>query len=195
MKYVYVDHDRKVREIIPEFVKAFPGMKADRRYSPDFLKTCLPVPDEVEVEQGMEYQPLENRFVHPLRFTGAGSVSALPGEEVTIPVSFSLPGEWTLEDDGGLILDKTQEGLYSPPLDEGRYALTVALEADGQRAEQTIHLTVAQPAGPVPDPDPAAVPETDTSPDPDRLAALETRVKTLEDFLRGILTFQKGVEA
>lgn len=189
MKYVYVDHDRKVREIIPEYVKAFPGMKADRRYSPDFLKTCLPVPDEVEVEQGMEYQPLENRFVRPVRFTGAAHITAAPGEGVTIPVSFSVEGEWELTDDGGLILDKTQEGLYSPPLDEGRYALTVALEADGQRAEQTIQLTVAQP---VELEEPVSIP--DTEPDPGRVAALEGRVKVLEDLLRGILTFQKGVE-
>lgn len=192
MKYVYVDHDRKVREIIPEYVKAFHGMKADKRYSPDFLKQCLPVPDEVEVEQGMEYQPLENRFVRPLRFTGSTTVTAVPGEDITIPVSFSVEGDWELVDDGGLILDKTEEGLYIPSLDEGRYTLTVALEADGQRVEQAVTVVVAEPAE-QPEPDPEAVPEADT--DPDRLAALEARVKTLEDLLKSILNFQRGMEA
>jgi hypothetical protein len=65
MKYVYVGMDRTVHEIIPEYVETFPGMAADKRYSPDFLKKCLPVPDEVAVEVGMEYKPLENQFVWP----------------------------------------------------------------------------------------------------------------------------------
>lgn len=192
MKYVFVDHDLKVREIIPEFVKAFPGMSADRRYSPDFLKHCLPVSDEVEVEHGMEYHPLENRFVRPVRFTGSATVTAVPGKEIAIPVSFSAEGEWELADDGGLILDRTEEGLYSPPLDEGRYAVTVRLEADHQTVEQTIAIVVTQPMEP-PAEEPEAAPEADI--DPDRMAALEARVEVLEDLLSSILNFRKGVTA
>lgn len=65
MKYVFVDMECRVREIIPEYVEVSPGMTTDKRYSPDFLKKCLPVHDSIAVEVGMEYKPMENQFVWP----------------------------------------------------------------------------------------------------------------------------------
>ena len=63
MKYVFVDMDCRVREIIPEYVEVSHDMTTDKRYSPDFLKKCLPVHDSIFVEVGMEYKPMENQFV------------------------------------------------------------------------------------------------------------------------------------
>ena len=103
-----------------------------------------------------------------------------------------MEGDWELVNDGGLILDKLESGLYSPPLDEGRYTVTVRLEHDKQTVEQTITILVAEPVEQEPEPDPdASVPEPDTN--PDRVAELEARVRKLENLLSSILNFQRGV--
>lgn len=183
MKYVYVDMERVVREIIPEYVPAFPDVAAARRYSPDFLKKCLPVPDEVAVEQGMEYLPQENRFVQAIRFTGVAQVTVAPGTAATLPVFFSAAGAWEVTEDGGLTLTRTEDGLTTPPLDAGQYAVTVRLTTGERSVEQVISITAEEPEQTEADSE---------APEPEKLAELEERLAKLEGLLRSLLEIRDG---
>lgn len=62
MKYAYITNERIVHEVIPAFSDDFPGIPITERYAKDFLSRCLEVDDSVDVQAGMKYFPLENKF-------------------------------------------------------------------------------------------------------------------------------------
>jgi hypothetical protein len=48
--------DNKVQEIIPEFIDIFPNIPIKERYSVDFLKSCIEVDENVQVETSWVYE-------------------------------------------------------------------------------------------------------------------------------------------
>ena len=153
MKYARIDENRIVREIIPSEDPVFPGMPVTERYSKDFLSQCLELPDEVPVEQDMEYLPLENIFVQQIRFLGAESVLAEQNTVETIPVAFSEAGIWEVTDSGGIAATQQGDELLLTGGEPGSYIVTVAFTETNhnRRKEQTIAINVAnsgsQPKG------------------------------------------------
>ena len=64
MKYVYVK-DNKAFKVIPEFDDIFPGIAINQRYDAKFLADCVPVEDDVVVEQGYIYDAATGTFTEP----------------------------------------------------------------------------------------------------------------------------------
>ena len=64
MKYVYVK-DNKAFKVIPEFDDIFPGIAIKQRYDAKFLADCVPVEDDVVVEQGYIYDAATGTFTEP----------------------------------------------------------------------------------------------------------------------------------
>lgn len=95
MNYVYIDNDRKVKEIVPAEDPRFPEVPIQKRYDKAFLDRCLEVSESVEVNQGDEYLPVQNVFVTPLMSQTPGEVIT-EGEPESITVSFSEEGTWEL---------------------------------------------------------------------------------------------------
>lgn len=54
-----------VQELIPDFVDGFPDVPVQERYAPDFLSTCIHVPDETPVKQGDKYDERTRTFHAP----------------------------------------------------------------------------------------------------------------------------------
>lgn len=54
IKYLYIDEDSTLAEIIPDFDPAFPGIPATRRYAADFLAKCVERTDEQISSEGIE---------------------------------------------------------------------------------------------------------------------------------------------
>lgn len=66
-RYIYLDENKKVINIIPEFDKTFPDVPIQKRYSKDFLSKCIIVSDPlVEIEQHYIYHPEDNSFEKPV---------------------------------------------------------------------------------------------------------------------------------
>lgn len=65
-KYVILNEELVVCEIIPEYNPAFPGVTVEDRYTKEYLQRALPVEESVEVKSGWEYLPGINLFVPPL---------------------------------------------------------------------------------------------------------------------------------
>lgn len=55
MKYVYVDSNSVVQEIIPEVNPNLPGFTVVQRYPVDFVAKLIPVVDTTPVEQNWVY--------------------------------------------------------------------------------------------------------------------------------------------
>lgn len=81
MKYVKFNKTNIVQEIIPDFVSVFPNVPIAERYSKEFLSECLEVADEVEVEQGWEYDPLNNIFKVACKQPGETAPQITEGEK------------------------------------------------------------------------------------------------------------------
>lgn len=65
MKYILLNDDNAVAEIIPEENPDLPGFPVEERYAPDFIAQLLPVEDGVEVEQNWVYDPETASFAPP----------------------------------------------------------------------------------------------------------------------------------
>jgi len=136
MRQVYIDNDRFVREVIPEFNPAFPGIPIEQRYSKEFLDHCLEVPDVVKVEPGMEFLPLKNAFAFPLTVRGDMSVS--PGE--TFRLIFSEKGK--LKNVEGKIISRGDTVYEVPANAEGTIRVRFT---DVYDRTLDVSLTVEQP--------------------------------------------------
>lgn len=158
MKYVYINNDRIVHEVIPAFVDEFPGIPVTQRYSAEFLSHCLEVNDAVEVEQGMEFLPLENRFVSPVRYTGQTGAT-IESDTVSIAVSFSVPGTWTATaDDPDAVLEITDTGVT---VDRACSIFIAFTDSEyGRTLQQEIRVANAESIEPQPEPTPEPVPQT-----------------------------------
>lgn len=66
MKYILLNAENVVLEIIPEENPDLPGVMLDERYSKDFVEKLLPVGDDVEVEQNWLYNPDNVSFSPPV---------------------------------------------------------------------------------------------------------------------------------
>ena len=86
MKYVRIDNDKIVREIIPDYDPIFPGVPITQRYAKDFLAQCLEVSDEMSVEQNWVYDPAENQFQEPKKIDNMDEITEIDrgGQIVTI---------------------------------------------------------------------------------------------------------------
>lgn len=65
MKYILLDEDNTVAEIIPEFDPVFPDVSIEQRYSADFISKLVSVQDDVTVEQNDLYNPETGEFSKP----------------------------------------------------------------------------------------------------------------------------------
>lgn len=65
MKYIYLNDDSTVREIISEINPAFPNVPISERYTPAFVEKLMPVEDVVEAEQNWIYDPETYTFSPP----------------------------------------------------------------------------------------------------------------------------------
>lgn len=65
MKYILLNDDNAVAEIIPEENPDLPGFPVEERYAPDFIAQLLSVEDGVEVEQNWIFDPENKTFSHP----------------------------------------------------------------------------------------------------------------------------------
>ena len=54
IKYLYIDEDSTLAEIIPDFDPTFPGIPATKRYATDFLAKCIERTDEQISSEGIE---------------------------------------------------------------------------------------------------------------------------------------------
>lgn len=59
--YAYIINNT-VRELIPDFDKAFPSVPVEQRYPADMLNKCVHVEDEADVRVGMIYDPDTGEF-------------------------------------------------------------------------------------------------------------------------------------
>lgn len=141
MRYIYINQDRIVQEIIPDFVDAFPGVPVTERYSKAFLDKCLEVPDSVEVEGGMEYIPTENVFAPQIKYSGSQTKRFAPGEDLTLKVSFSQPGEWTFEAPG-LDTEKTETGMLVKAVPAGDHEIQIHFEETGHSRTKDITINL-----------------------------------------------------
>lgn len=62
--YIYLSNNT-VTEIIPDKHPAFPGVPIERRYSPEFVRRLMHVPDDTEVRQNWVYDPETGSFAPP----------------------------------------------------------------------------------------------------------------------------------
>lgn len=113
MRQVYINNNRIVCEIIPEFDPVFPGIPITERYSKEFLSRCLEIPDEVVVEQGMEYIPLKNIFTNRLTYSGPIDILS-EAEPVVLDIKFSELGEWDIVDGSIENVQKINDTIYIP---------------------------------------------------------------------------------
>ena len=65
MKYIRLNADNVVMEIIPDVNPIFPGIPIEQRYTAEFITTLVPVEDETEVEQNWVYDPETQTFDEP----------------------------------------------------------------------------------------------------------------------------------
>jgi len=65
MKYVKINENNEVMEIIPEYVDLFPGRPIQDRYPEFFIATLLTVADEMPVEQLWIFDPKLGHFAPP----------------------------------------------------------------------------------------------------------------------------------
>lgn len=146
--HVYIDNNRIVRGIFPDFDPAFPGIPIERRYTADFLSRCLEVPDDAAVADKMEYLPLENIFVWPIRFTGATRLTT-PTEAVTIPVAFSVPGAWEISRTSIEGVQTVDDGVEIPANATG--TVEIKFTADESDREMTVTIEVIPLEEPTPE--------------------------------------------
>lgn len=59
--YAYII-DKIVREVIPDFDKAFPGLDIKERYPAEMLAKCVHIEDNTDVKQGMIYNAETGTF-------------------------------------------------------------------------------------------------------------------------------------
>ena len=62
LKYVYINKDKTVGAVVPEFDPIFPEIPIDKRYSATFLEKCITVDESVEVRGGMGYNEIAGIF-------------------------------------------------------------------------------------------------------------------------------------
>ena len=62
--YAYIINNT-VRELIPDFDKAFPSVPIEQRYPADMLNKCVHVEDGADVKQGMVYDAESGTFSTP----------------------------------------------------------------------------------------------------------------------------------
>lgn len=141
MKYLYINQNRIVQEIIPEYVDMFPSVPVNQRYSKDFLDKCLEVSDDLEVEGGMEYLPVENVFAPQIKYSGSQAKGFAPGEDLTLRISFSQPGEWTFEAPG-LDAEKTETGMLVKAVPAGNHAIQIHFEETGHSRTKDITINL-----------------------------------------------------
>ena len=65
MKYIRLNADNVVMEIIPGEDSRFPGIPIEQRYSADFIAALIQTADETEVEQNWIYNPDDQTFSAP----------------------------------------------------------------------------------------------------------------------------------
>lgn len=65
MKYIRINSDNIVMEIIPGEDPIFPGIPIEQRYSADFIAALIQTADETEVEQNWVYDPETKTFDEP----------------------------------------------------------------------------------------------------------------------------------
>lgn len=65
MKYIRLNADNVVMEIIPSEDTRFPGIPIEQRYSADFIAALIQTADETEVEQNWIYNPDDQTFSAP----------------------------------------------------------------------------------------------------------------------------------
>ena len=65
MKYIRLNADNVVMEIIPGEDSRFPGIPIEKRYSADFIAALIQTADETEVEQNWIYNPDDQTFDEP----------------------------------------------------------------------------------------------------------------------------------
>ncbi len=142
MKYVYINNDRIVHEIIPAFADEFPGIPITERYSKEFLAHCLELADTIDVQQGMEFLPLKNVFAYPLKYTGVANAESSAGESVTVEVSFSEPGTWEITNAPKVPVNKTENSITIDVVPEGenRIELLFTEQKFGRTMNQVVTI-------------------------------------------------------
>lgn len=114
MKYAFIDNDRFVREVIPEFNPSLPGVPIGKRYTKDFLDRCLEIPEDLDVQPGMEYLPLQNIFKWPLKYTGITDIVAGTSFYLTFNQDgefIDMPNYITQNENGSYTVDKDFDGI------------------------------------------------------------------------------------
>lgn len=144
MKYIRLDNNAIVQEILPEYDTAFPGIPINERFSEEFLNECLEAADETEVETGMEYIPLENVFAAPITYTGDEGATVKAGESASVYVSWSTEGTWTVTNSGGMEVtaEETENRLEVAEVPEGGGVIIIAFTdtAHGRTKAQKITI-------------------------------------------------------
>lgn len=153
MKYVYIDNDRMVREVIPAFVEEFPDVPVTDRYSKEFLSRCLEVDDSLDVQAGMEYLPLKNVFDQPLQYTGDATILRAVGERAVVAVSFNKVGTWEVTDTSSISVSTSDNSIVVNSIPEGEATISIVFsEAEyGRTLSQIIrvHSTSLQSTEPI----------------------------------------------
>lgn len=65
MKYIRINSENVVMEIIPGEDSRFPGIPIEQRYSADFIAALIQTADETEVQQNWVYNPDDQTFSPP----------------------------------------------------------------------------------------------------------------------------------
>ena len=65
MKYIKVNFNGQIDEIIPEYIDIFPNIPISERYSSEFVRNLIPVDDSIEITNDMVYSYEDNKFYKP----------------------------------------------------------------------------------------------------------------------------------
>lgn len=99
MKYIRINENNAVMEIIPDYHPVFPDIPIEQRYSPDFIAKLIQVSDETPVEQSWFYNPDDQTFSAP--------PPPEPGEPDPVPPE-QVPTWEVLEKENALLKQQVQ---------------------------------------------------------------------------------------
>lgn len=140
MKYVLIV-DKKVQEIMPEYIADFPGVPAKERYAPYFLEQCFIAEDNLPVEVNWDFFQLSQTFKEPIRMLSSELFEIKVGQETIIPISFNIEGSFML--DSELTIFISESNIIVTPTIVGAFDVTIYFTAADERtAMQFIKIVV-----------------------------------------------------
>lgn len=149
MKYLILDDEYIVREIILDECEDCPGTPASERYEANFLKQCIVISEDAAVEINMQYNPETGQFFRPIHFQGQQVYKIIAGEGLTLDVKFfdDFGNVYApiLEDTAKLTYRKENDTFVFDNIPAGEYQIVFSVETDGVTASGVVEIT-AEPA-------------------------------------------------